>query len=100
MSYNASVVPESPSAVLLAGNTGIKLVLLYNTQYNLSTAATLCERNSATTITQLSYGELLVNTGFYRILANWYRKLTLYNNLCDMLLPKVRCKWPIRTTGN
>ena len=59
VSYNASVTPESPSAEMFTGNvSGIKLVLLYNIQYNLSTVATLCEENSAATITELNYGEL------------------------------------------
>ena len=60
LSYNASVTPESPSTEMFtAGNvSSIKLVLLYNIQYNLSTVATLCEENSAATITELNYGEL------------------------------------------
>lgn len=59
VSYNASVTPEGPLAEMLTGNdTSIKLVLLYNTQYNLSIVATLCEEGSATSITELNYGEL------------------------------------------
>ena len=63
MSYTAGVSPESPSAVLLAGNTSIELVLLYNVQYNLSTVATVCGANSPTTFTKLNYGEL---TGYHQ----------------------------------
>ena len=62
VSYSASVMPEGLSAEMLTGNdtsTGIKLVLLYNTQYNLSIVATLCEEeNNATSIIELNYGEL------------------------------------------
>ena len=67
VSYRASATPEGPSAEMHTGNgTGIKLVLLYNTQYNLSIVATLCEEeNNATSITELNYGELIAydNTG-------------------------------------
>ena len=59
ISYNASVTPESPLIEMFTGNgtQGVKLVLLYNIQYNLSTIATLCEENSAATITELNYSE-------------------------------------------
>ena len=60
VSYSASVTPESLLAEMLTGNgTRIKLVLLYNIQYNLSIIASLCEEDSATSITELNYGELL-----------------------------------------
>ena len=54
------MTPESLSAEIFSGNgsTGIQLVLLYNTPYNLSTVAALCEENKATTIIELNYSEL------------------------------------------
>ena len=61
VSYSASVTPESLAVEMLTGNvTGhasIELVLLYNTQYNLSIVGTLCGVNSTTSITELNYGE-------------------------------------------
>ena len=61
VSYSASVTPESLAVEMLIGNiTGhasIELVLLYNTQYNLSIVASLCGVNSTTNITELNYGE-------------------------------------------
>jgi hypothetical protein len=63
VSYSASVVPESLMVEMLTGSvTGFintKLVLLYNTPYNLSTVATLCGVNS-TNITELNYGEFIL----------------------------------------
>ena len=59
VSYNASVTPQSPLIEMFTrnGTQGVKLVLLYNIQYNLSTVATLCEESSAVSITKLNYGE-------------------------------------------
>ena len=63
ISYSASVIPEGLSAAeIFSGNgsRGIKLVLLYNTAYNLSTVATLCGVNSTASITELNYGRFFI----------------------------------------
>ena len=63
VSYIASVTPEGLSAAeIFSGNgrSGIKLVLLYNIAYNLSTVATLCGMNSTASITELNYGKFFI----------------------------------------
>ena len=73
VSYSASVTPESllaPEVFSANGGSGIKLVLFYNTRYNLSIVATLCEVNSIS-ITELNYGELLLNFDLYKATPNW-----------------------------
>ena len=60
VAYSATVTPESPlmaETLTRNGTQGIKLVLLYNRRYNVSTVATLCGVNSTTSITELNYGE-------------------------------------------
>ena len=57
VSYSASVTTESLAVEMLTGHASIELVLLYNTQYNLSIVASLCGVNSTTSITELNYGE-------------------------------------------
>ena len=61
VSYSASVTPESLRVEMLyenvTGNASVELVLLYNTQYNLSIVASLCGLNSAMSITELNYGK-------------------------------------------
>ena len=72
VAYSASVTPENPlMAEMLAGNgtRGIKLVLLYNRQYNVSTVATLCGVNNTTSITELNYGKDY-NYYYYCIINN------------------------------
>ena len=74
VSYNASVTPQGPLIEMFTGNAtqGVKLVLLYNIQYNLSTVATLCEENNAVSITELNYGEffdLCVRAMYIKVLS-------------------------------
>ena len=77
VSYSASVTPESLAVEMLIGNvTGyasIELVLLYNTQYNLSIVASLCGVNSTTSITELNYGKFnTVKRQFFVRVSNNY----------------------------
>ena len=83
VSYNASVTPECPQIEMFTGNgtQGIKLVLLYNTQYNLSTVATLCEENSAASITELNYGEFFFAIWSVHICSGIECSYTVLNDL-------------------
>ena len=56
--YSISVSPMiDGSNIRFTENTSVQLILAYNTLYNVSLTASLCELNSSTTVTGLKYGK-------------------------------------------
>ena len=56
--YSVSVVPQVD--VVVTGSTIVQLTVLYNIQYNVSIATSLCEQSYRyTTVHRLVYGKLL-----------------------------------------
>ena len=61
--YNVITVPEPIRMNFIASNRSkVQLVLLYNTQYNVTVTATLCGHSNATNFTTIHYG-IIVHTG-------------------------------------
>ena len=60
--YSVVTIP-GPEAVhkSFTTNTSIQLVMLYNTQYNVSVTATLCGYKNATNFTEVYYGNQLLS---------------------------------------
>jgi hypothetical protein len=53
-SYNVTTVPE-PVSTSFTGSTGVQLVMLYDTPYNVTITATLCGNRNTTNFTTLHY---------------------------------------------
>ena len=52
--YTVATVPD-PVSVSFTGSTSVQLVLLYNTEYNVTVTATLCGYSNSTNSSTLSY---------------------------------------------
>ena len=52
--YTVATVPE-PVNVSFTGSTSVQLVLLYNTEYNVTVTATLCGNSNAAHTSMISY---------------------------------------------
>ena len=59
--YTVVTVPEAVNVSFIT-STSVQLVLLYNTEYNVTVTATLCGHSNATNFTTIHYG-IIVHTG-------------------------------------
>ena len=50
-------IEVTPSAIVVSNGTHFELVLLYNTQYNISAFITLCEFTGPSTTSEIFYGK-------------------------------------------
>ena len=53
--YIVATIPEAAASVSFTGSTSVQLVLLYNTEYNVTITAILCGDGNATNSSTISY---------------------------------------------
>lgn len=82
--YSVVTVPEAMD-ITVTGNGNAQLVMLYNTEYNVTVTATLCGDRSASNFTTIHYGitcmlrhYIFEGFNFFMSIHNYYSSVLLY----------------------